>query len=98
MICHFVLIRLKAETSSRDRDAFMESAARVLGSIPGVSNLRIGLGLGLKDESSHPVALFMDFEDDAALAAYQIHPEHQRFVNDIVGPIQDDKKVFDYRF
>ena len=45
----------------------------------------------------HPIALIMDFEDESALESYQVHPEHQRFVAEIVGPLQDDKKVYDYR-
>lgn len=97
MICHIVLVRLKPEISPVDTDAFIEEAKKTLGPIPGVRNLRVGKGLGVKADVSHPVALVMEFDDDEALDAYQIHPEHQRFVHDIVGPIQDDKQVYDYR-
>jgi hypothetical protein len=98
MICHIVLIRLKADVSVEDADAFMAEAKSILGPIPGVKDLRVGKGLGVKAEKQHPIALVMEFDDDAALAAYQVHPEHQRFVNDVVGPIQDDKQVYDYRY
>lgn len=96
MICHIVLIRLKPDVSDDDAAAFMETAKAILGPIPGVRNLRVGRGLGVKAEKSHPIALIMEFGDDAALEGYQVHPEHQRFVRDIVGPIQDDKQVYDY--
>jgi hypothetical protein len=55
-----------------------------------------GRGLGKKAEVSYPYALVMEFEDEAALETYQVHPDHQRFVREVVDPIQDDKKVFDY--
>ena len=97
MICHIVLIRLKPEITPERTRAFIEEASAVLGPIPGVKNLRVGSGLGVKADVSHPVALVMDFDDDDALEAYQVHPEHRRFVEEIVGPIQDDKQVYDYR-
>lgn len=97
MICHVVLIRLKPEISPAETHAFIARAKETLAPIPGVRNLRVGEGLGVKAERSYPVALVMEFDDDAALEAYQVHPEHQRFVHEIVGPIQDDKQVYDYR-
>lgn len=97
MICHVVLIRLKPEISPADAAAFVTQAKKTLAPIPGVRNLRIGEGLGVKAERSYPFALVMEFDDDAALEAYQVHPEHQRFVHEIVGPVQDDKQVYDYR-
>ena len=97
MICHVVLIRLKESVLEPEAERFLEDARRVLGSVPGVQNLRVGKGLGVKAEIEHPYALVMEFPDEAALEAYQVHPEHQRFVREIVGPIQDDKRVYDYR-
>jgi len=97
MICHVVLIRLKPEISPADTAAFIARAKETLAPIPGVRNLRVGEGLGVKAERSYPIALVMDFDDEVALEGYQVHPEHQRFVREIVGPIQDDKQVYDYR-
>ena len=97
MICHLVLIRLNSDVSEKDADAFMLEAERILGPIPGVRNLKVGRGLGVKAEVSYPIALVMEFEDEVALEGYQVHAEHQRFVREVVGPIQDDKQVFDYR-
>lgn len=97
MISHVVLVRLKDSVSAPEAARFIEDARRVLGSVPGVENLRVGRGLGAKSEVDHPYALVMEFRDEAALEAYQVHPEHQRFVREILGPIQDDKRVYDYR-
>lgn len=98
LISHIVLIRLKDTLTDDQVTAFMDEARSVLGAIAEVRNLRVGRGLGVKAEVDHPVALVMDFEDEAALERYQVHPEHRRFVESIVGPIQDDKRVYDYRY
>jgi hypothetical protein len=98
MICHVVLIRLKESASDDDASRLVERAKELLGPIPGVQNLRVGKGLGKKAEVSYPYALVMEFEDDDALEAYQVHPDHQTFVRDVVGPLQEDKKVYDYRY
>lgn len=97
MICHVVLIRLQASVDEVRAATFLEDAKRVLSAVPGVRDLRVGTGLGVKDEKDYPYCLVMDFDNEQALDVYQAHPEHQRFVKDILGPIGDDKKVFDYR-
>lgn len=96
MICHVVLIRLREDVGEDGGDRLLERARELLDSIPGVSNLRLGKGLGAKDEKTYPFSLVMEFEDEKALEAYQVHPQHQTFVRDVVGPMQDDKKVYDY--
>jgi len=97
MICHVVLIRLDPALAPNETESFLKRAKEALGAIPGVGNLRVGTGLGVKSDVSYPVALVMEFEDEKTLEAYQVHPEHQRFVREIVGPIEDDKQVYDYR-
>jgi hypothetical protein len=96
MICHVVLIRLKNGLGEAEGGELLEKARKLLERIPGVHNLRLGRGLGKKAEVAYPYALVMEFEDEEALQGYQVHPDHQRFVREVVDPIQDDKKVFDY--
>ena len=96
MICHVVLIRLKNGLGEAKGAELLEQARKLLAPIPGVHNLRLGRGLGKKAEVEYPYALVMEFEDESALQGYQVHPHHQRFVREVVDPIQDDKKVFDY--
>ena len=91
MICHVVLIRLK----EAEKTPFVIRQAReVLGSIPGVKNLRVGEGI--KSDYSYPIALVMDFDDEATLEAYQVHPEHVRFRDETLALLADDKLVVDY--
>jgi hypothetical protein len=94
MISHLVLIRLRPDLGGEREDRFLAQARSVLGPIPGVRNLRVGRNL--RSGSPHPFALVMDFADEASLQAYQVHPEHQRFLADIIGPIVEDKQVLDY--
>jgi hypothetical protein len=91
MICHVVLIRLK----DADKTAYvLEQARDVLGSVPGVKNLRVGEGI--KSDYTHPIAFVMEFDDETVLEAYQVHPEHVRFRDELLGPLVDDKLVVDY--
>ncbi len=96
MICHVVLIRLKKGLGEAEGAKLLEQAERLLRPIPHVRNLRLGRGLGKKAEVDYPYALVMEFEDEKALQGYQVHERHQRFVREVVDPVQDDKKVFDY--
>jgi hypothetical protein len=96
MICHVVLIRLKTGLGEGAGTEILEQARKLLAPIPGVRNLRFGRGLGKKAEVDYPWALVMEFEDEESLQGYQVHPDHQRFVREVVDPVQDDKKVFDY--
>ena len=91
MIIHIVLIRLK-ET---EKTSFvLEQARDILGSVPGVKNLRVGTGI--KADYSHPITFVMEFDNEAALETYQDHPEHGRFRDGLLAPLVDDKKVYDY--
>lgn len=94
MICHVVLVRLRDDLSEEATERFLEQAREVLGAIPGVRNLRAGRDI--RGDSSHPCALVMEFADRDALEAYQVHPEHRRFLDEIIGPIVEDKLVLDY--
>jgi hypothetical protein len=96
MIHHVVLIRLKTGLGEDAGAELLEQARKLLAPIPGVQNLRLGRGLGRKAEVDFPYALLMDFEDEAALQSYQVHPDHLRFVREVADPVQDEKKVFDY--
>ena len=94
MISHVVLIRLRGGLGHEREERFLAQAREVLGPIPGVRNLKVGRNL--RPDGAHPFALVMDFDHEAALKAYQVHPEHQRFLADIIGPIVEDKQVVDY--
>jgi len=96
MICHVVLIRLRSDIDENRRSRFLRQAGEVLGPIPGVQNLRVGTNI--KPANALPYCLVMEFESEKELQAYQVHPEHQRFLKDIIGPLVEEKQVYDYRY
>lgn len=91
-----MLIRLRSDVDGARRSLFLRQAREVLGPIPGVQNLRVGTHI--KPESPLPHCLVMDFESEGELQAYQVHPEHQRFLKEIIGPLVEEKQVYDYRY
>ncbi len=91
MICHVVLIKLK---DKKKTDWVLEQARNVLGSVPGVQNLRIGTGINADYE--YPISFVMEFDDETVLQSYQDHAEHVRFRDEVLAPLIDDKKVYDY--
>ena len=91
MICHVVLIRLREKEKT---DGVLEQARNVLGSVPGVQNLRIGTGI--KDDYEYPISFVMEFDNEKVLESYQDHAEHVRFRDELLAPLIEDKKVYDY--
>ncbi len=77
MIKHIVFWTLHDEAlghSASDNAALVKSRLESLaGQIPGLLHIEVGLDIS-DSESSADVALYSEFEDLAALQAYQTHP------------------------
>ncbi len=97
MITHVVIFWLD-KPYGENRDLVLE-AARKLGDIPGCENFRTGGPVpsirGVVDDS-FAVAISIDFADQAAADAYQVHPDHQKFINDAVKPYVKRFVVYDF--
>lgn len=65
------------------------------GKVPGLLALEVGLAEAAL-EANCDVVLVCDFSDEAALAAYQNHPEHQA-MKPFIGAIRESRWVLDYR-
>ena len=98
MVKHIVLFKLKdrAEGASRaDNARIAKSKLEALrGKIPGLLDLAVSFNPDSND-SSYDLALDSTFESSAALAAYQVHPEHQA-VADFIGRVRESRTVADY--
>jgi hypothetical protein len=98
MVKHIVLFKLKdrAEGASRADNARVAKARleALRGKIPGLLDLTVGLNPDPND-SSYDLALDSTFESREALAAYQVHPEHQA-VADFIGRVRESRTVADY--
>jgi hypothetical protein len=76
MVTHVVLFQLKdrsAESAARARDVLVEMKGR----IPGLLDLEVGVDFA-RSERSFDLALVTRHESREALAAYQLHPVHQK--------------------
>lgn len=97
MICHLVFYRMKPHASPEDERRLVDQARRVLQKLPGVKNLRAGKSME-GPVKGYSLALVMDFQDEAALEAYRVNPDHQKFVKEIAGPLVDEILRFDFRW
>lgn len=98
MIKHIVFWRLKsaAHGNSKLTNAriIKEKIEGLRGKIPGL--LAIDLGIDTTaTETAGDIVLYSEFENQAALDAYQIHPEHQAIVP-FVREAQAERRTIDY--
>jgi quinol monooxygenase YgiN len=96
MIKHVVMWRLQEEAG--DKAANAQELKRQLeslnGRIPGLLKLEVGIDFSKESESSD-VVLYSEFESNAALQAYQVHPAHNEVVP-FVKSVRGERRVVDY--
>jgi Stress responsive A/B Barrel Domain len=86
MIRHIVLIRFRPDVSDEKIAGMFEALPRIRAKLEGVLSITAG-----KSESPEQVergymhGFIIDFRDWDALAAYQTHPDHQRFGGELVA-------------
>ena len=97
MIRHIVMWRVRGDSlperqggRERVRDAF----EGLRGRIPGMTRLEIGLDTSAVDNACD-VVLVADFVSHGALAAYAVHPEHER-VRAELGALRISRHQVDY--
>lgn len=97
MVKHIVMWKLRGDTPA-DRQAaalFLKSRFESLvGQIPGLSHLEIGLDSSGVDYACD-VVLYSEFESPQALQAYATHPAHLR-VRDELGGLRIARHQVDY--
>lgn len=98
MVKHIVLWTLQrtahgrtAEQNAREIKSRLEA---LNGRIPGLVKLEVGIDFSRGDFSAD-VALYSEFVDRDALAAYQVHPEHVE-IADFVAVVRETRAVADY--
>lgn len=79
MIRHTVVFRLKHERSSAAEAEFL-SSAMILKAIPGVQAFERLRQVSIKND--YAFGFSMEFADQAAYDAYNVHPDHVAFVRD----------------
>ncbi|NKB37567.1 MAG: Dabb family protein [Gammaproteobacteria bacterium] len=98
MIKHIVMWKLKEEAEGNDKDTnaklMKEKLEAIANLVPGMLKLEVGFDLGL-DATGYDVILYSEFENKAALAAYQEHPQHKA-VFPFIGAVRESRVAVDY--
>ncbi|MDX2301992.1 MAG: Dabb family protein [Microscillaceae bacterium] len=92
-IRHTVFFRLAHPIGSTEEAVFFE-ASEVLVLIPGVKNFKKLKEVSPKNNFTY--GFYMEFENEAAYQAYNNHPDHVRFVQEIWLREVEDFMEIDY--
>jgi len=86
MILHIVLFKWKEGVTKEQIAALDAAMAKLPAAIPQVKNLTWGSDVHFR-EGNADWALAGVFANQADWQAYQVHPEHQAIVQNLVSPI-----------
>ena len=98
MIKHIILWQLKDELTTEEKQnvkkGIKEGLEGLMGKIPGLTEIKVQTeGLA---SSNAEVMLDSTFEDEAALKAYAIHPEHVKVADEKVRPYTKTRMCLDF--
>ena len=91
MIKHVVMWKLK---NPADAPHFKAQLDTCIDLVPGMRRFEVATRTPELDANCD-VVLYSEFEDAAALAAYQNHPHHQQ-ISTGLGVLRDTRSVLDY--
>ncbi len=98
MLTHIVICWLKDSGNTAHRQQLIE-VAKTFRSIPGVLEVRVGdvrPSSQPQVDSSYDVAVAITFKDEKSLHQYQIHPIHQKAVQEVLVPLVSKFVVYDF--
>ena len=99
MLKHIVMWKFKPEAEGADKAANLVRAKALLdacaGLTPGMRMLEVAIAQpGLK--CTYDLVLYAEFDDAAALDAYQNHPQHLA-VKPFIGAVRLERQCMDYQ-
>ena len=97
MVRHCVLFRFTDTTTAADQLRISAAAAELSGKVPAIRAYAFGTDLRL-GEGSWDYAIVGDFDDADGWAAYDAHPDHERFRRDVIGPHVADRAAVRFSF
>ncbi len=98
MVKHIVMFKLKEADGRSEYENALEARKRFDNVIAEVKELKKGeVVINSKEapESNYTIALICEFDDIAALNAYQVHPAHVEF-GKFIGTVKTDRACIDY--
>lgn len=98
-VTHVVLLWLKQPGDVAAIRQIIETS-RGFREIPGVQAVRVGRPLPSTRpvvDATYDVGLAMSFADEAALHAYEVHPQHVKAVREVLRPLAARIRVYDIK-
>jgi Stress responsive A/B Barrel Domain len=95
MIRHIVCWKLIEEDKSVHALKIKQDLEALQGEIPGLLHIEVGINAEDAPRDNWDVVLNSDFEDMAALEAYQVHPLHKAAAA-FIGSVRLDRVCVDY--
>jgi len=95
---HVVVCWLKNHGDIDARQRVVEGT-KGLRDIPGVRGVKVGVMLpGDRPvvDSTYDVAMVISFDDRKALGEYVNHPIHQKLVKEVIAPLVEKYRVYDF--
>ena len=89
-----ILVNLKEGISEEQFDRVAQHGREVLGAIPGVE--AVSLGIALQAAASHRYLVRLRFRDLEALKVYESHPNHAKYGLEEWLPVITDEILNDY--
>ena len=90
MIQHIVLLKWKPGTTDAQIDAAFGKAQELVDGIASVERVSLGRNRA-EDDHGYSHALIVRLSDDDALSAYLHHPTRERYVREVLGPIEEER-------
>ena len=75
MIRHVAVFRFDPEFGDAEREHWMELLRSLEGEVTGLRSMTVGVNV-IPGPAAHELAIVADFDDQAALDAYNRHPRH----------------------
>ena len=98
-VTHVVICWLKTPGDETARQTLIDWSYK-LKEIPGVVSITAGRPIPSTRpvvDSTYDVAFVMQFRDEQALQAYEVHPNHKKAVSEVLRPLTAKVLVYDIK-
>ena len=97
MFNRFVFVKLIAEHSTDEGIAeVLKESLRVLPTLPGVVRCTVGRPADDHAGKGWDLCLTLEFKSLDDIETYRVHPEHQTFLKEFLGPRVEAKRVWNF--
>ena len=97
MVEHIVLFRFKPETAEATKQTIATELMALKSKVPSIIDITAGPNFADRNKGFE-YGLVVRFHDRQGLDAYQVHPDHERLVHELIRPALADILAVDYEF